>query len=155
MRIGLADASAPAQAGDCGREVAWGYVPYSGEVCAYSDPVVAGGSASVVERGLNPRVAGPPGTTVRVTADMGKRRMLVSVNGGAAVDAGVELPETVRLWCSLYCKGDAVQLESVSSSGGAGAAPPSDLKRRLTAAEVDAMKVRPRREAARVLPGLV
>ena len=44
MLIGLADASAPAQAGDCGREVAWGYDPYYGNVVAFSDPVGAAGS---------------------------------------------------------------------------------------------------------------
>ena len=42
MYIGLADASAPAQAGDCGREVAWGYDSYNGYVRALSDPVGAG-----------------------------------------------------------------------------------------------------------------
>ena len=44
MWIGLADASAPAQAGDCGRTVAWGYDPYFGEVWAFSNPVGAAGS---------------------------------------------------------------------------------------------------------------
>ena len=44
MFIGLADASAPAQAGDCGRKVAWGYHPYDGEVWAFSDPLGAAGT---------------------------------------------------------------------------------------------------------------
>jgi len=48
--------------------------------------------------------------------------MLVSVNGAAAVDAGVELPSKVRLWCSLRRPDDAVQLVSVGSGGGAAVA---------------------------------
>ena len=44
MYIGLADASAPAQAGGCGRTVAWGYHPFTGNVCAFSNPVGAAGS---------------------------------------------------------------------------------------------------------------
>ena len=38
MRIELADASGPEPAGGCGRNVAWGYHPYSVDVYAYSDP---------------------------------------------------------------------------------------------------------------------
>ena len=84
------------------------------------------------------------GATVELTVDMDARGMLVSVNGGAAVDAEVKLPEAVRLYCWLFNSGDAVRLESVRSIGGAAAASPSGATKRLAAAEVDAMKVSPR-----------
>ena len=147
MYIGVMDASVSMKAGDCGRVVAWSFNPCTGNLCTFTNPV---GWGMAFGKLLGPRLKGKAnGATVTVTVDMDARRMKVSVNGAAAVDAGVELPEAVRLWCSLCYPGDAVQLVSVSSSGGAGAAPPSDLKRRLlTAAEVDAMKVSLRRGAA-------
>ena len=86
MLIGLADASAPAQAGDCGRTVAWGYHPYTGNMLAYSDPVVpsgsegfaparslsAGGSTAASQAAAGARgPSRPGGTPARATAGRG------------------------------------------------------------------------------------
>lgn len=114
INIGLVDSSVPLEAGDCGRDVTWSFYPYSGKLWTSKDPVGRGLSDA---KQLGPDLQGKAnGAIVDITVDMTARRVLVSVNGGEAVDAGVELPVAVRLWCSLYCADDAVQLVSVMDS---------------------------------------
>ena len=123
MAIGVADASVAAEVGCCGRAVVWGFDPCSGVLLACTDPTAWGNGCSFFQLAELPGsylLKHPHGAVVEVTVDMGARRMLVSVNGGAAVDAGVELPAAVRLWCLLHFAGDAVRLVSVRSSGDAG-----------------------------------
>ena len=116
INIGLVDASVSVEAGDCDRDVAWSFYPYSGKLWTSKDPVGRGLPESNAKQ-LGPDLQGKAnGATVEVTVDMTARRVLVSVNGGESVDAGVELPAAVRLWCSLYCADDAVQLVSLVDS---------------------------------------
>ena len=49
MYIGLADASAAARAGDCGRAVAWGYHPYNGGLRSPTDLVGWHGSGPIAQ----------------------------------------------------------------------------------------------------------
>ena len=53
------------------------------------------------------------GSTVCIRVDMAARSMAVSVNGQPFVDTGEPLPAAgVKLWVSLFCNGDAVELLS-------------------------------------------
>ena len=120
MNIGVVDASVAAKAGNCGRAVAWAFRASDGKLRTYSDAVET--LLGAVGKQLGPAQQGQAqDAAVEVTVDMDARRMLVSVNGAAAVDAGVELPSKVRLWCSLRFPDDAVQLVSVRSGGGGAA----------------------------------
>ena len=123
--------------------LAWGWTPNtSGGGCAAVKTSDSHGHHwSSTHETMKGAWSAPRTGTARVTVDMDARGMLVSVNGGAAVDAEVKLPEAVRLYCWLYSKGNAVRLESVRSIGGAAAPSPSGAEKRLTAAEVDSMKV--------------
>ena len=101
MRIGVADASVAAEVGCCGRAVVWGFDPCNGVLLACTDPTAWGNDCSFFQLAELPGsdLSGKArGAVVEVTVDMGARRMLVSVNGGAAVDARVKLPAAVRLW---------------------------------------------------------
>ena len=142
MGIGVVDASVAAEWRDYDRDVAWSLYVCDGTLRTSTNPChFLGPAVKQLSAGLSGKAKG---ATVELTVDMDARGMLVSVNGGAAVDAEVKLPEAVRLYCWLFESGDAVRLESVRSSGGAAAASPSGATKRLAAAEVDAMKVSPR-----------
>ena len=121
MNIGVVDASVAAKAGDCGRAIAWALNAYKGKLLTLSNPVetLLGSWGKQLGPALEDSAED---ATVEVAVDMDARRMLVSVNGAAAVDAGVTLPAKVRLWCSIRYAGDAVQLVSVSGGGGVSAA---------------------------------
>jgi hypothetical protein len=153
MGIGVVDASVAAKYHTYHRDVAWAYSPAFGIVEVYQNPLMSGTEGKQLGASLVGKAAG---ATVELTVDMDARKMLVSVNGASAEDAGVELPTAVRLWCWMYASGDAVRLESVSSSagggvsssGGAAAPSRSGVEKRLAAVEVDAMKVSRRPQAA-------
>ena len=123
MNIGVVDASVPAQYASLDRDVAWALIVIFGKLRKFRNPVSSGGTQGKVLGKAGNTGPSVNGLIVELTIDMDRRKLLVSVAGAPAVDTDVALPEAVRLWCSLYNKGDAVQLVSFSKGGGAQAVP--------------------------------
>ena len=128
MHIGIADGSALAArtpgAPAAGGGAALSFHPWDGGLHSWEDWTV--GYASQEERSAMPGDldGSATGAVVLMGIDMDQRRLMISVNGGEAVDAGVTLPESVRPFVRLYHEGDAIRLAQWRQE--APSAPPPD-----------------------------
>ena len=108
-------AAAPAR----DRAPAWGLNPREGAVYRTLDARHWGTHLAplVAENDVSGAAAlrGAEVSSVRVTVDLGARRLFFSVNGGAAWDSGVDLPSerAVRPWVLLHHPGDTAEVSSV------------------------------------------
>ena len=115
LHIGVADGAAKAARMPGEPRAAGGaalsFHPWDGCLYAWEDWTVGHSSSELknVMRGAD-LDGSATGAVVLLLVDMNARQMFISVNGGASVDVGVRLPESVRPFARLVHASDAIRL---------------------------------------------